>query len=133
MPTNSKEYQKQYFAKEENKAKKKEYYEKNKEKKIQYAKEYREKNKEKLKEKRQTEEYQKRKRIRRWKGFGVICDDWDTIYEKWKSCKNCEECGCEIFEKQSGMDRKCLDHDHKTGEFRNILCCRCNINNINRN
>ena len=25
------------------------------------------------------------------------------------------------------LNKKCLDHDHKTGLFRNIICNRCNV------
>ena len=40
---------------------------------------------------------------------------------------NCEECNIELIEGRYGNNKKCLDHCHKTGEFRNVLCQTCNV------
>ena len=60
-------------------------------------------------------------RINNWKLRGII-GDYDELYEKWINCTNCEACNY-IF---TDTCNKCLDHDHKTGLFRNILCRNCN-------
>tara|TARA_R110002110_G_C13039899_1_gene679734 strand:- start:116 stop:523 length:408 start_codon:yes stop_codon:yes gene_type:complete len=116
---------------------------KNKEKKQVYDKEYRDKNKEKLKqqikdwdekpenkakrkENNQTPKRRKYDAIRRWKGRGVICDDWDTLYERYLNTELCELCNCELTTGKRNKTTKCLDHCHETGEFRNILCLVCN-------
>ena len=75
----------------------------------------------------QTEMGKKLQRISNWKKSGVKCDDWDELYDLYISIWNCEECDIELVEGMYGNNKKCLDHDHETGEFRNILCQTCNL------
>ena len=93
-------------------------------------KKYCELNKERIKKDRknyrQTEEGKKSIRISNWKFKGVICDDFDKLYEYYLNCWNCEECNVELIEGCYGANKKCLDHDHRTGLFRNVLCNTCN-------
>jgi len=113
----------------------KKYYEANKEKIKERRKEhdikYREKNKEKIKESNKkyskTEEGKKSIRIKNWKIKGVICEDFNKLYDYYLNCWNCEECGIELVKGIYGANKKCLDHNHKTGQFRNVLCNTCNI------
>jgi lysyl-tRNA synthetase class II len=146
MPLKDPEKQRQYV---------REYYEKNKEKikayrqteKIkEYYKQYREKNKEKLKQDKkdwnennkkkvkdynqifmQTETGIKLNRINNWKQMGVNCDDFDNLYEIYINTTHCQECNVELIGGSKASNRKCLDHSHETGEFRNILCHTCNV------
>jgi len=105
----------------------KKYYETNKE----TIKEYYETNKETLKDK--SKEYQathkgkKNRRITNWKRRNIICDDFNALYEYYINCKNCEECDVKLIEGNYGNNRKCLDHDHKSGRFRNVICHTCNM------
>jgi len=64
------------------------------------------------------------KRIGKWKLRGVIHTDWNNLYELYLKTDKCDKCKCEFI----GTNRKCLDHCHTTGAFRNILCHRCNLN-----
>jgi len=68
----------------------------------------------------------KKNRIKKWVSRGVICNDWDNLYDKYINTTNCEECDVELIFGIYGSNKKCLDHDHVTGEFRNILCNLCN-------
>jgi hypothetical protein len=68
----------------------------------------------------------KSNRIKKWRSRGVICDDWDNLYNKYINTTNCEECDIELVEGNYGSNKKCLDHDHGTGVFRNVLCNLCN-------
>jgi len=109
----------------------KKYREKN-EKKIKERKQkYREENAERLNEKQQkyrlTEAGRKCERINAWKKIGVISDNFDELYEYYFNCWECENCGVELIEGRYGNNKRCLDHCHKTGEFRNVLCHRCNL------
>lgn len=102
------------------------------EKRKAYEKEYREKNKdaisERRKEYRQTEAGKKSKRISNWKKSGVISDDYESLYNFYINSKNCEECKVELtVDKRTTKTTRCLDHNHDTGEFRNVLCQSCNI------
>ena len=120
------------FTEEEKRQRKKEtqkkYYEKNKEKAKEYDKEYKKKNKEKIKAYRQTEECKKSNRISDWKRYGVKSEDWDKLYNNYLSQSKCEECGIELtYDKVRTTTTKCLDHNHQSGEFRNILCHSCNV------
>jgi uncharacterized protein with PIN domain len=95
---------------------------------------------EKRAEKRQTEEYKqyiknyivsdsgkKSRRIASWKHYGVISDDYEALYIKWKETTHCEECNTELIDGSRGNNKKVLDHDHNTGLFRNVICNRCNV------
>jgi hypothetical protein len=57
-----------------------------------------------------------------WKSQGLITDNIDEVYERYINSKNCECCGNEYKQYKD----KHMDHNHKTGAFRNILCRRCN-------
>jgi hypothetical protein len=103
--------------KEEQREANRRWIERNKEQKAEYDKQYN-----------QTPEGIKRRRIDRWKRSGVICDNWDELYNTYLSHKNCEDCGCEFGDFGDGTGTfRCLDHDHETGAFRAIVCNSCNI------
>ena len=123
------QYLKNY--RETHKEKKREYNKKynkeNKEERREYDKKYREENKNKYKKYNQTEQRKKSNRITNWKKSGVICDDFNKLYDYYINCCNCEECNIELIEGYYGNNKRCLDHNHETGEFRNILCNTCNI------
>ena len=93
----------------------------------EYQKQYKDDNKDKIKEYNQTEAGKKSKRICNWKRSGVVYDDFNSLYDLYISVWNCEECNVELVEGRYGNNKKCLDHDHNTGAFRNILCQTCNI------
>ena len=58
-----------------------------------------------------------------WIKNGLIMDNFDEIYQEYIYQPNCELCG-KTFE--TSQDRQ-MEHNHKTGEFRNIVCRRCNL------
>ena len=63
-----------------------------------------------------------------WKRIGVIHNNYDELYEKYMNTINCELCSVALTEdKKRKSTTRCLDHDHKTGKVRNIVCHRCNI------
>ena len=112
-----------YKDKNDEKKRSRQYYEKNKKwihkrqklyrkqngKKInEYGKKYRFKNKDKCKE------YE-------IKQYGLTIEDYNDLFNKQNGC-------CVICNKhQSQLKRKLfVDHDHKTGKIRGLLCYRCN-------
>lgn len=40
---------------------------------------------------------------------------------------HCDCCNIQLITGKTGGSHKVMDHNHKTGEFRNILCHNCNI------
>ena len=98
----------------------KEYYEKNKEKRNQYSKEYY-----------QTPEGKKSNKIAQWKRQGIICDNWDALYDHYNKTCFCDICKVELtYDKVKTATTKCCDHDHSITDrpnFRNILCQSCNV------
>ena len=102
--------------------KNKKYNQENKEKLDEYNKKYREENKTAI-----AEKDKKCYRISNWKRSGVINDDFDALYDYYLIVDNCEECNIELVEVGAGTNKKCLDHNHTTGLFRDILCNGCNI------
>ena len=109
----------------------KEYHEKNKEKLKQQKKEYREKNKDKIKEYDQSPQGKKIHIISDWKRNGLI-GDYDNIYDRYINTNNCDLCDIELCEGQKGSNKKCMDHDHITGLFRNVVCNTCNCKKTDR-
>ncbi len=152
MSRNQKSYEYQKKWKEENKERHKqqrrEYVQRNKEYIAQQQKEYREVNKERITEThkeyyqdhkeaiaQQQKEWReankdealKKERMRSWKrqGLNHTQEEIEEIYKIYMNTTHCDCCKVE-FSLGRDMDSKCMDHNHKSGKFRNILCKRCN-------
>tara|TARA_R110000787_G_scaffold249585_1_gene355175 strand:- start:41 stop:442 length:402 start_codon:yes stop_codon:yes gene_type:complete len=126
---NKAEYNKEYRQKNKKRLaeKRKEYYELNKEKNKEYEQNNKEKIAKRMGEYRQTEKCKKSHRISKWKSRGVISNNYDELYDKFINTTNCENCDIEFIEGDLSINCRCLDHDHLTGQFRNVLCIGCNI------
>ena len=102
-----KDYKKQLEASRKN-------YKKNKEKIKEYQKEYN-----------RSEKGKKSARISGWKKRGIVSQNFDELYERFINTTHCEVCNIELIEGTLN-DSRSLDHQHASGEIRNILCHRCN-------
>ena len=75
----------------------------------------------------------KKIQILKWKELGLN-DDYDMVWDRFINSTNCENPQCNVLYGKYGDGsgtHKCMDHDHTPGlenNFRNILCCRCNVN-----
>ena len=123
-----KEYHKKY--REEHKKEIQEYKKEYREEHKQEIQEYNKKNEARDKEARRKYREGNGKKVRKindWKQSGVIHDDYDELYDKYINSTECELCNIPITEGKGIIGKKHLDHDHETGEFRNILCGHCNV------
>jgi hypothetical protein len=85
----------------------------NKEKQIKYHTQYR-----------VTEKGRRSHRISEWKYRGLKEEDPGAIYDRYINTHECDCCKKPIKE---GKGSRVMDHCHKTGKFRNVLCHNCNI------
>tara|TARA_R100001463_G_scaffold69754_1_gene123190 strand:+ start:951 stop:1358 length:408 start_codon:yes stop_codon:yes gene_type:complete len=99
--------------------------EKNKEYKQQKARDYYHNNKEHILEQKmeysKTPAYRKSNLMCSWKHRGVK-DVNDEMYNRYITTTKCDVCNNNF---KSSRDKH-LDHNHTTGEFRQVLCCSCN-------
>ena len=79
--------------------------------------------KEARKKYRASEKGKKSITISHWKNTGLI-GDYDEIYDRYISSTHCELCN----QPYTDTNKKCMDHNHITKEFRNICCNSCNVN-----
>jgi len=101
----------------------KEYYQKNKERVKANVREYR-------KEYSKTDKEIKRSRIKAWKQYGIIVENYDELYDYYIMSNICEYCDIPLVEGNFGSNKKALDHDHNTGEVRGVICHTCNSRDV---
>lgn len=103
-----------------------EWYLKNKDNVLQQRKSYYQNNKDKVLSREagyyETEKGKKRKTINAWKRNGLIADDYEALYDLRENAEKCDVCD-KVFKPD---EKRCMDHDHETGKFRQILCYSCN-------
>jgi|TARA_R110001592_G_scaffold66054_1_gene202734 hypothetical protein len=115
MPFNKKEWSKQY-------------YNSNREKINKYRRTWNKNNRKYYREYQQQwkkdnpEKYHKKSAIDTWKQHGIIDEDLSTVYDYFITQTHCWICGVEYNKSY----RRCLDHNHDTGEIRYICCSICN-------
>jgi len=78
------------------------------------------------KEYRKKPSYIKSEKIRSWKfqGLKATKEEMDIIYDRYLNSSQCELCNQDY-----SKYKKCMDHSHETGKFRNIICHQCNLIN----
>jgi hypothetical protein len=59
-----------------------------------------------------------------WKKSGLNMENFEVIYDRYIYSTECDWCAINF---KSRRDR-CMDHCHKTGKFRGVLCNHCNYN-----
>lgn len=123
---NKKEYRRNYD-KEHRKeilARQKRYRTKYPEKQREYVKRYRAKYPEKCRKMQKRYQAKHREERRGWRmkyNYGLPLEDYNRMFAKQNGC--CKICG----KHQSGFKKRLfVDHDHKTGRIRGLLCFKCN-------
>ena len=107
----------------------------NKQEKKEYNRLYHSENREKIKQKKmewtQTEKGKKSHIISNWRYIGILCFDWDLLYDLFLKTTNCEFCNVELNTNTKTL--KCLDHNHSIKDkfnVRGVLCLSCNIKDV---
>ncbi len=112
---------------------------KNKKKNKEYFREYYLKNKEhmdkkhseNLKKYKDTEAHKKTQTISRWRFRGILCYDFNLLYDLFLSTNKCEYCECDL--NICNKSKKCLDHDHSINDkfnIRGVICHSCNSKDV---
>ena len=57
--------------------------------------------------------------------YGLTLEEFGYLMERIDGICPC--CGCELTLNQQGASSCHIDHDHKTGELRGLLCHSCNL------
>lgn len=92
----------------------KRHYEKNREKCMEASTRWRKENPEKCKR------YQRSSKLRR--EYGLTIEEWDTMFEAQGGL--CAACGTDRPGGKAGVLQ--VDHNHRTGAVRGLLCNGCN-------
>jgi len=61
---------------------------------------------------------------RRMKLYGITVDEYEEL--KQRQDGRCAICGRTQEQSGKSLRELCIDHDHKTGRVRGLLCTRCN-------
>ncbi len=77
-----------------------------------------------------TEKGKKNILFTKWKNRGLI-GNYEEIYKRYLDINQCELCNIELCQGQKS-NGKCMDHNHETGEFRNVVCRKCNVSKSDR-
>lgn len=69
-----------------------------------------------------------KQKIRKWvsRGLNHTEEELNEILKIFYNTTNCNLCDKLLTSKNCGS-QKCMDHNHSTGKFRQILCKSCNI------
>lgn len=117
---------------EKNRITNKKYYEKNKKIILEQKREFRKKNNEYINKrvkqyKKNNPNVQKKDRFWSWKRIGIkhTTEELEVIYQLYNAATECELCTVTLVVGRCSHS-KCLDHDHISGCFRNVICQDCN-------
>lgn len=121
----NREWQKKYRSSEKGKKKIWEYSKSEKCKESLKKYKQSEKGKETNKKFSQTEKGKKNNKKNKWKTRGLNMENFEEIYKRYTMAIFCDICECVL--EGNGNNKKCMDHCHITGEFRNIVCHYCNL------
>jgi len=114
----NKDKMKEYRNKHENKEYQKRYYQEHKSKLNKYGKEWRKKNKDKTKEWYENNK-DKKKANQLKKRFGITLKDYNELLRKQGGT-------CAICRNKANDKALAVDHNHKIGKVRGLLCHYCN-------
>lgn len=64
---------------------------------------------------------------KRYIKYGMTAEDYQNMFDKQEGvCKICNQPETSVNSKKTGINPLAVDHDHKSGKVRALLCSRCN-------
>lgn len=124
-------YQKEYRKNNKVKHRKqiKQYYDSHKEELKAYRDEYKKNNKEKIKEQQKQYRLNNPEKIKNhdlFSSYGITLAEYNSMLESQNNvCAICGNCETEKTDKNKNRNLA-VDHNHKTGKIRGLLCGKCN-------
>lgn len=68
----------------------------------------------------------KKTTIYSWRKQGLVSEWYEDLYDHFMGVVACEICGVILTDEGLCRSKRCMDHDHETGLYRNTVCNSCN-------
>lgn len=99
---------------------------KNRDKVLEHRRQYYQKNQQRVKERLQKQKHENPEVFKLWMHRGKL-KKYGLTEHSYESLKKAQNGVCAICGKADKIKMLAVDHDHKSGQVRGLLCSKCNI------